>query len=107
MQRYGNDPAVVNVKLNRLPGARLGDVHALLLATEVCVVLSLFSQLTVVPTETLIGLGEYAVLDSVDAPLTIITVVLPAGAGVVVEGDVEVLPHAVRQRAARRIGINR
>lgn len=106
MQRYGNDPAVVKVKLNRVPGAMLGDVHAPLLAAEVCVVLSLFSQLTVVPTETLIGFGEYAVLDSVDAPLTIVTVVLPAGAGSVVEGDME-LPHAVRQRAARSIGISR
>jgi hypothetical protein len=85
----------------------LGEVHAPLFAADVCAVLSLLSQLTIVPTETLIGLGEYAVLDSVDAPLTIITVVLPAGAGVVVEGDVEVLPHAVRQRVTRNTGINR
>jgi hypothetical protein len=87
VQRYGNEPAVVKVKLNRLPGAIVGDAHAPLLAADVCDVLSPFSQLTVVPTETVIGLGEYAVFDSVDAPPTIVTVVLPAGAGSVVEGE--------------------
>jgi hypothetical protein len=96
------------VKLKRRPGARLGDAHPPLIDVELCVVLSLFSQLTVAPTETVMGLGEYAVLDSIEAPFTIVTVVLPAGAGSGVgEGDEELLPpHALRQRAAKKTAIN-
>ena len=98
----------MNVKLKRLPCARVGDVHAPLLATELCATLSLLSQLTVVPTETLSGFGEYAVLDNVEEPLTMVTVVLPAGAGSgVSDGDVELFPQAVRQTAVKRIALNR
>lgn len=53
VQKYGNVPFVVNVKLKRAFGAILPELNAApLVATDVWVVLSLFNQLTVVPTAT-------------------------------------------------------
>jgi hypothetical protein len=69
----------------------------------VCVVLSLFNQLIVVPTAILIGLVPNAVVVNVDAPPGIETVVLPSGTGWgVADGDVAYPPHALMQTAARR-----
>jgi hypothetical protein len=59
--------------LNCPPGPIDGELHAPLLAVEVCAVLSLLIHVTVVPTVTLSGFGEYAVVVIVDAPLTIET----------------------------------
>jgi hypothetical protein len=99
-------PADWNVKLNRSPGAIDPELHIPALPVDVCVVLSLFTQLTVVPGVMLIGFGEYAVLVIVDAPLTMATVLVEAesvgvavGVGVGVVGVGEVLPpHAVARR---------
>ena len=66
----------------------LPEAHWLPSATDVWVVLSLLSQLIVVPAEMVSGLAPKAAVVSVDAPLGIVTLVLPAGAGVGVgEGD--------------------
>jgi hypothetical protein len=63
-------------------------------------VLSLFVQVTLPPTPTVMGFGANAVVVMMDAPLTIVTGVPPApGAGddgVGVDGDE--LPHAVSKR---------
>jgi hypothetical protein len=73
-------------------------------AIELCVVLSLFNQLIVVPTEMVSGLVPNAVVVNVDAPLGIVTVVLPSGAGWGVgDGDVADPPHPVMQMTAKRI----
>ena len=60
----------------------LPDDHWLPSATDVCVVLSALSQLITVPTGTVSGFWPNAVVVCVDAPLAMVTVVLPAGAGV-------------------------
>jgi hypothetical protein len=69
---------------------------------------SLFTHVTIVPTETFSGFGEYAVVVRALAPLTIVTVaVVSVGVGVGVgEGDgavYELPPQAVKQSPARRI----
>ena len=80
-------PADVKVLLKLAPGAMLPEFQAPPSPVDVCVVLSLFVHVTVPPTATLIGLGENAVVVSVDEPLTIETgVPPPAGAG---DGDGE------------------
>jgi hypothetical protein len=97
----------VKVKLKRAFGAMSCDVNKPVLATAVCVVVSLFSQLTVVPTVTVMGLGAYAVVVSKDAPLTMVIDVLPAGAFAgVPEGDV-LLPHAEMKITDKRIAQTR
>ena len=97
----------MNVKLKRLFGAMFGEVNSPPFETEVCVVLSLFNQLTVVPTDTLMGLGLYAVLVSPDAPLTIVIVVLPVGAASGVDDGDVLLPHAETQITDKRIAQTR
>jgi len=78
-------PADVKVLLKLAPGAMLPEFQAPPSPVDVWVVLSLFVQVTVPPTATLIGLGENAVVVSVDEPRTIETgVPPPAGAG---DGD--------------------
>ena len=77
-----NRPADANVKLNLPPGGTLPEDHWFPSALDVCVVLSLFSQLMVVPAETVSGFAPNAVVVCVDAPLEMVTVVLPAGAAV-------------------------
>ena len=78
--------------LNDPPGAIVPDVHAPLLATELCATESLFVHVTVPPTATVTGFGEYAVVVSVDDPETIDTGV-PVVVGAVVDGEDEE-PHA-------------
>ena len=66
-----------------LPPAGIVPVlNAPVFDVAVCAVLSPFTQVTVVPTDTVIGLGEYAVVERVCAPLTMV-MVEPAGDGVV------------------------
>jgi hypothetical protein len=74
--------------LNVPPGAMAPEVHAPPFATEVCVTESLFVHVTVPPTATVAGLGENAVVVSVDDPDTIETGV-PVVLGEVVDGDDE------------------
>jgi hypothetical protein len=75
--------------------------------------MSLFTNVTVVPTETFNGLGENAVVVKLVAPLIIETfAVPPVGVGVGVglgvgEGAGVLLLHAVRHSPARRITLNR
>jgi len=47
----------------------------------VCEIVSLFTHVTVVPTDTVNGFGEYAVVVSVRAPATMLTLA-PVGVGV-------------------------
>lgn len=81
---------------------------AALFDVDVCVLVSLLTHVTVVPTETVNGFGEYAFVVRLLAPLTIVTVE-PLGAGVGVgvgvgDGDGPdelLLPHAAMHIAAR------
>src|SRR5512138_3027085 len=59
----------------------LPELNAPPSAEDVCVVLSLFTHVTVSPRDTVIGFGLYAVVDRVLAPATMVTPE-PAGAGV-------------------------
>ena len=79
--------------LNDPPGAIVPEVHAPLLATELCATESLFVHVTAPPTATVTGFGEYAVVVSVDDPDTIDTGVPVVVVGAVVEGEDEE-PHA-------------
>jgi hypothetical protein len=64
----------------------------------VWVVTSLFVHVTVPPTDTVIGLGEYAVVVNVDEPATIEAVTLdPEGVGVGEGVDGEDDPHATEE----------
>jgi hypothetical protein len=80
VQWYVYEPAVLKVWLNDPPGAMPPESQLALV--DVCVVLSLLCHVTVVPTATVIGFGEYAVVVIVDAPDTIEIVDPPAGVGV-------------------------
>jgi hypothetical protein len=87
---YEKEPAVGNVLLNVAPGAMEPEFHAPLRPVDVWAVLSLFVHVTVPPTATVSGLGEYAFVVRVDAPLTIDTGVPDApgdGDGVGVGAD--------------------
>jgi hypothetical protein len=66
-----NVPAVENVWLNLPPGAMFPELNDPLSPVAVCVVESLFVQVTVPPTEIETGFGEYAVVVSVDELATI------------------------------------
>jgi hypothetical protein len=79
--------------LNDPPGAIVPEVHAPLLATELCATESLFVHVTVPPTATVTGFGEYAVVVSVDDPDTIDTGVPVVVVGAVVDDEDEE-PHA-------------
>jgi hypothetical protein len=98
-------PAVLNVVVKWLPGAMLPELHWPPSATDVCVVESLFTHETVVPIETLSGLGLYAVLVSVDEPFTIETGV--PGAGPASVGAVEDPPHPAASASMRARAENR
>jgi hypothetical protein len=90
-----------------------GVVNPPLSAFASCVVMSLFTNVTVVPTATFNGLGENAVVVKLNAPLIIETFAAPpVGVGVGVglgvgEGAGVLLLHAVRHSPARRITPNR
>ena len=85
-----------NAKLNWPLGWITPESQAPPLAVDVWAVLSLFLHITVVPTEMFRGFGAYAVVVSVDAPLTMLALVLePEGKGIGAgdgAGDV-LLPH--------------
>jgi hypothetical protein len=97
-----------NVKLNCALGASVAPKTPLSLVA-VCVVESLFVQVTVVPAVTVSGFGLYAVVVSSSAPLTIDTGV-PL---LEVDGDVGVVvllllpPHEATIAAAVRIEASR
>jgi hypothetical protein len=74
--------------LNVPPGAIVPEFQAPLLATELCATESLFIHVTVAPTATVTGLGEYALVVNVDEPDTMETGVLDV-LGEVVDGDDE------------------
>ena len=81
----------------------LPEVQAPPSAADVCVVLSLFNQLIVVPTAILSGLVPNAVVVNTEAPLGIEIVVLPAGADWgVADGDVAYPLHPLMQIAAKK-----
>jgi len=87
-----NEPAVGNVLVNVAPGPIEPESHAPLSAVDVCVVESLFIHVTLPPTATEIGFGEYAVVVRTDAPLTMETGV-PPEAGGVFDGEVDDEPQ--------------
>lgn len=90
----------MNVMLKLPPGAMFPEFHAPLSLVDVWAVLSLFVHVTVPPTAMATGFGEYAVVVSVDEPLTIDTGV-PVTIGEV--GD-ELQPIArIRKAAAEAI----
>jgi len=80
VQWYGNVPADENVLEKLAPGAIDPEFQPPPSAVDVCVVLSLFIQVTVPPTETAIGFGTKAVEVKLLAPLGIETVT-PPGVG--------------------------
>jgi len=72
---------VLNCVLNDPPGGIAPEFHAPLFAVDVCVVLSVFRQVTVPPTVTLIGFGLNAVDVSRLALTTIDAETFGGGAG--------------------------
>lgn len=68
-----NVPAAGNARLNVAPGAIFPELKDPSSPVAVCVVTSLFVQVTVPPTEIETGFGEYAVVVSVDEPFTMET----------------------------------
>ena len=114
MQKYVMVPAVWSVTLAEPPGEIKGVRKLPLLAAASCVVESLFTHVTVAPTDTVSGFGENAVVVRVEAPATIDTVV-PDGGGVGVGVGVgegagagfELPPQALRQSAVRRMRLKR
>jgi hypothetical protein len=64
-----NVPVEENVRLNDPPGAIEPEFHAPASATEVCVTLSLFTHMMVVPDVTVSGFAPNAVVVMVEAPL--------------------------------------
>jgi hypothetical protein len=81
------------VKLNFAPGAKLPLSNAPVSLVTVCVVVSLFVHVTVVPTGTLAGLGANAWFPSARAPTWIDTATPAGGVGVVGVVGVEDPPH--------------
>jgi hypothetical protein len=71
VQKYGNDPAVMNVVLYFSPGGIEPELHTPVVDVAVCVRVSLLVHVTVPPTDTVIGFGEYALVVNVVAPMTI------------------------------------
>jgi hypothetical protein len=94
--------------LNFPPAPMFPEFHAPLLAVEVCVVLSLFVQVTVPPTATVTGFGANAVVVRTEAPCTIdagVPAVVAGGSDVGADGD-EYAPQpndAARSAAANAI----
>ncbi|HKB10756.1 MAG TPA: hypothetical protein VKD69_08875 [Vicinamibacterales bacterium] len=72
--------------LNFPPGAIVPEVHTEVFETELCATESLLVHVTVPPTATVTGLGEYAVVVKFDDPDTIETWV-PDGLGEVGDGE--------------------
>jgi len=108
-------PAVESVTFAEPPAGMIGVAKRPLSALASCAATSLFLKVTTVPTATVTGLGEYAVVVRLKAPFTIVTVVaagegvgvgVGVGAGVGEGAGVELL-QAERQRPATRITANR
>src|SRR5436853_7526086 len=97
VQKYGNDPAVIKVVLYFSPGGIEPELHTPVVDVAVCVRVSLFVHVTVPPTDTAIGFGEYALVVNVVAPRTI-DACAPDGGGAAGEageaGDDEDEPQA-------------
>jgi hypothetical protein len=105
---YVKVPAVVNLNGNDWPGLRIPEFHIPPSATESCEIVSLFVQVTVVPTETTSGSVPNAVVVSVRAFVGIDTATdaPDVGDGVVEDGlGEEELLHAAA--AAARTATNR
>jgi hypothetical protein len=103
VQWYVNVPAVLKVWLKLAPGAMLPELQDVAIPAsdvDVCVVVSLFVHVTVIPWVIVIGLGLYAVVVLVDAPDTIETVEPDGVVGVVGVVGVELLAHAPIANAA-------
>jgi hypothetical protein len=110
-------PGDCNVTVAELPGVIEPVAKAWLSAVASCVVTSLFTQVIVLPTATMIGLGENAVVVRLAAPRTIETLIPEAGgavglvgAGVGVgaaDGSVPPPPHAAIPRATNTTGNKR
>jgi hypothetical protein len=80
-QMYENDPAVWNVLVNEPPGAIVPESQ-LPAEVDVWAMVSSFVHVTLPPTATLIGFGEYAVVVNPMAPRTIDAIVVePDGVG--------------------------
>jgi hypothetical protein len=93
---------VLKVVLKVAPGAIAPEFHWPAFATDVCVVESLFFHVTVLPTETVIGLGLYAVVVIVCAPGTIETFEPePLGVGAAGEDELEQPTDTPTSRIAR------
>ena len=98
MQRYGNDPAVVNVRLKLAPGAIVPESNAPFVLVAVCAVESLFIHVTVPPTDIDTGFGAYAVVVRFVAPVGIETLVPDPELGA--DGELFEPPHATASAAA-------
>jgi hypothetical protein len=90
---------VGKVIVNLPPGAMVPESHEPVFDVEVCVTVSLLVHVTLLPTETLIGFGAYAVVVSVDEPLTIETE-LPDGAGEGPAGEDDPHPNDIPSTSA-------
>jgi hypothetical protein len=105
-QKYGNEPAVENVRLTLAPGLMVLVSNTRVAEVEVAVwvVTSLLTQVTVPPTATVTGFGWYAVFVRANAPFGMVTVTPGVGVGVGVgvgEGCVAGVssPHAATVNA--------
>jgi len=89
VQWYGNVPALGNVMENWPCGGMAPEFHTAPSDVDVCVVESVFVQVTVVPAVTSMASGLKARLPRIEAPLGMLTAVAELGvAGVGVgEGD--------------------
>jgi len=74
------------VKRNDCPGAIVPEFHPLKLDVDVCAIVSLFCQTTVVPTDTTSGFAPNAIVLNADAPTGMLAVTVgpdeETGAGV-------------------------
>jgi hypothetical protein len=108
----------VKVKRNDWPGPIVPEFHPLRFDVDVCPIVSLFTQTTVVPTDTTSGFAPNADVDNPDAPTGMLAVtvgpdeVTAAGVGPIGSESTDaflVLQAAAAKRAttiARRIRIS-
>jgi hypothetical protein len=101
-------PVEENVRLNDPPGAIEPEFHAPASATDVCVTLSLFIHITVVPAVTVSGFAPNAVVVNVDAPLGIVAEAVGLDGDVVeVESLQAAAERIVKVTSRTRIGMIR
>ncbi len=113
-QWYVNVPAVANVNVNDAPGAIALDSHADESELLVCTIASPLVQVTLVPRAIVSGLGLKAVVDRPEAPATIETWFVLAGAvglaGVGLAGvafELPFPPHPIAAPTTRHRIVNR